>query len=293
MPSEPTLLRALLKLNHWQTYQTFCTEYDRAAGTIDSTLKRTWPSRAQLHRWGSGQLVGLPYPHHCRVLEVMFPEWRADQLFALPPSGLAPVQRNVNGSATMRSNRTPSEADQEGRRVDASSAYATRSEFLSHYPPHSLFDQAHTVRAVGLSLNLVCQQYPEQCLRHLVETGSEVHCLFLDPAGEAIKRREEEEGYTPGHLSGLTDLNIQTLKRARSRMSADARERMLIGTYDETVRFNIFIVDGSLCVMQPYLPAARGVDSPTFVLQRGSNGDGLFATFEQVMMSLWERGTPT
>ncbi|MGY0231853.1 DUF5919 domain-containing protein [Longispora urticae] len=144
---------------------------------------------------------------------------------------------------------------------------------------------------MGLSLNLICQQYPEQRWRTLVESGSEIRCLFLDPAGDAIKQREGEEGYGPGHLSGLTELNIQTLKRVRSRMPKDAQKRMIIGTYDETIRFNIFTVDDSLCVMQPYLPASRGVDSPTFVLRRGGGGDGLFATFDQVMTSLWERGS--
>jgi hypothetical protein len=29
----------------------------------------------------SGELVGLPYPAHCRILDKMFPDWKVDQLF--------------------------------------------------------------------------------------------------------------------------------------------------------------------------------------------------------------------
>src|SRR5215213_4268224 len=64
-------LKDVLRSRHWQVYRTFCREYDNAAKVIDSDLVGTWPSRAQLHRWLKGDLKGLPYPDHCRVLERM------------------------------------------------------------------------------------------------------------------------------------------------------------------------------------------------------------------------------
>jgi hypothetical protein len=81
MGAQATRLKSLLQQRHWQTYRTFCAEYDRAAKTIDSVLVGSWPSRAQLHRWLSGDLKGLPYPDHCRILETMFPGYTAAQLF--------------------------------------------------------------------------------------------------------------------------------------------------------------------------------------------------------------------
>ncbi len=81
MPGQPILLKALLRERHWQNYATFCAEYDKVARRIDPDLVRTYPSRAQLHRWLTGSLRGLPYPDHCRVLEEMFPGWSAAQLF--------------------------------------------------------------------------------------------------------------------------------------------------------------------------------------------------------------------
>ncbi|GAA4718840.1 hypothetical protein [Phytohabitans rumicis] len=77
------LLKSLLQERHWQTYRTFCVEYDKAARKIDPHLVGTWPSRAQLHRWLSGSLKGLPYPDHCRILETMLPGHSAQQLFGM------------------------------------------------------------------------------------------------------------------------------------------------------------------------------------------------------------------
>jgi hypothetical protein len=84
-----TRLKALLRERHWQTYKTFTSEYDKAARSIDPRLADSVPSRAQLHRWLAGDLVGLPYPDHCRVLEKMFPGWTAEQLFESLPAGHA------------------------------------------------------------------------------------------------------------------------------------------------------------------------------------------------------------
>ncbi|MBN1174298.1 MAG: hypothetical protein JXA67_19160 [Micromonosporaceae bacterium] len=81
----PIRLKALLRQRHWQTYRTFRIEYDRIARDTDPGLVGTWPSRAQLHRWLSGELKGLPYPDHCRILEAMFPGWNAEQLFEPVP----------------------------------------------------------------------------------------------------------------------------------------------------------------------------------------------------------------
>jgi hypothetical protein len=80
MNDPPVRLKALLTERHWQKYSTFCREYDKAANGIDPHLAGSYPSRAQLHRWMSGQVKRLPYPDACRVLEQMFPGWSAKQL---------------------------------------------------------------------------------------------------------------------------------------------------------------------------------------------------------------------
>lgn len=73
-----TLLRALLRERHW-TYGTFCKQYDEASSGLGEP-PGTWPSRSQFARWLAGG-VPRPRPHHCRVLEAMFPGLTVDQLF--------------------------------------------------------------------------------------------------------------------------------------------------------------------------------------------------------------------
>jgi hypothetical protein len=48
--------------------------------------------------------------------------------------------------------------------------------------------------------------------------------------------------------------------------------------YDETIRFNLLIVDRALCVVLPYLPQACGVDSPTFVIKDNTASEELFSS---------------
>jgi hypothetical protein len=86
--AKPVVLKALLQQRHMQTHSAFCREYDKVAADVDPTLKGGWPSRAQFYRWLSGDLIGLPYTDHCRILEKMFPGWKVDQLFQIHNGGI-------------------------------------------------------------------------------------------------------------------------------------------------------------------------------------------------------------
>ena len=83
MGGQHVRLRDVLHERHWQSHGTFCREYDRAAKAIDPRLAGSWPSRAQFHRWLTGDVKGLPYPDHRLVLQRMLPEWTVYQLFEL------------------------------------------------------------------------------------------------------------------------------------------------------------------------------------------------------------------
>jgi hypothetical protein len=266
----PVLLEALLRERQWHRYGIFRVEYDRAAETIDRHLVGTAPSRAQLHRWISGELRRLPYVDHCRVLMAMFPGHTAEELF---------------GHISQGAFRQPA-----GSYADVAAVFTSRSDFIAGHPPHQLFDDASRVQAAGLSLNLLCQQYPDRDLARLVDRGGTLQCLFLRPYGAAVRSREQEEDYPEGHLSQLTELNMQLLVRLRDRLPAGAQPRVRLATYDEIIRFNIILIDGVTGIVQPYLPTARGVDAPTLFLRRA--GAGLYPVFERIFTELWERGEP-
>lgn len=284
----PTTLKHLLAREHFGQHSEFCREYDRVAKTIDKSLVGTWPSKAQFYRWVNGEVKGLPHDAHCRVLEQMLPGWTAEQLFAPCPTpehlGTPPRVPARSASSTT--------AHSTGLHGGLSAVYMTRSEFTDHVPPHSLFDRARDIRAAGLSLNLVCQQYPDRDLRRLIVGGASLRCLFCDPNGKATTLYEEEEGYGAGQIASLTALNIQGLLRLRDALPDDARDRLSLAVYDETPRYNLVIVDHATCVAQPYLPRTRGVDSPTFVVDRQPTGGGLFDVFDSVFDALAERGRP-
>jgi hypothetical protein len=288
--AKPIVLKGLLKQRHLQTHSAFQREYDRVAKELDPRLKGSGPSKAQFYRWLSGELVGLPYTDHCRILEHMFSGWTVDKLFQIDDGSIEFVPEPREQDAARTAPRpipvTMPTAPGVG---DIVAVFPSRSEFLHDMPPRQLFDGAHRIRIAGLSLNILCQQYPDKSLVKLLESGTTVECLFVDPQGEAIKRREQEEGHPDGVLSTLTDINIKAMRRVRAKLSAQAKDNLLIRTYDETIRFNITIIDDARCITQPYLPDARGVESPTLVMERQNDGSGLFETFTQVFEAMWDR----
>ncbi|MEU8397812.1 DUF5919 domain-containing protein [Nonomuraea sp. NPDC048892] len=288
MTDQPILLKTLLTQRHWQTYSTFCKEYDKAAKKVDPSLQGGWPSRAQLHRWLNGELKGLPYSGHCRVLEAMFPGRTAHELFATAAVEI-PAQRTEPDPARSAG---PDVAVTAPALADVTAVFSSRSAFSSAYPASSLFDDAKEINAAGLSLNILCQGYPDHQLKRLLDSGTRICCLFLDPKGQAIRAREAEEGYTDSTLTTLTALNISMLTRLRDRLDTTSAQRLELHVYDDTIRFNLIIVDRALCVVQPYLPAARGVDSPTFVITDNTAAEGLFPIFDQVLRDMWERSKP-
>ncbi|MGC4813883.1 DUF5919 domain-containing protein [Micromonospora sp. DT228] len=110
------------------------------------------------------------------------------------------------------------------------------------------------------------------------------------PGDQAIRRQEREDDYPDGHLSALTELNIQNLaRRIRDRLPAGARDHLTIGVYDESIRANVLLVDDRLCVVQHYLPRMRGVDCPTMVIERSAGPSGLYPIFDEMFTSLWDR----
>ncbi|MFF0495746.1 DUF5919 domain-containing protein [Nocardia aobensis] len=274
-----TVLKALLQQRHLQTVSAFNREYDRLAGKLEPELVGCGPKKAQFYRWLAGDISKLPYPHHCRILEVMFPGWTIEELFQESSGSPDELTRPLESSSVA----------EERELADVEAVYANRLDFLQAMPPQELFKTARQIDMSGLSLNMLCQQYSDSDILRLIESGTVIRCLFLDPEGNSIRDREKEEGLHPGLLSNLTDTNIRTLERVRSRVTAEASGALHIRVYDQPVRFNITIVDDRVCVMQPYLPSARGVDSPTFVSRKTAAG-GIFNTFSTVFETMWLDG---
>ena len=282
-------LKTLIRQRH-MSYEGFCREWDRIAREIDDSMRGRYPAHAQYYRWLRGSLRNKrPYPDACRMLEAMFPAWSVEMLFS-PYSEMASVETGDIQVTFESADVTPSEATHIAKFSDLAGAYVHRAEFVSDFPLSDLLENASLVRASGVSLNLITQHYSDAQIRRLVERGTQFQLIFLDPESEAMKLREEEEGYSPGVLKSLTSTNIRIMhERIQAQLKSEERNRFTIALSDDIVRFSIIIIDKKLCVFQPYLPQARGLDSPTFVAEAGSSGPGFFHVFEQVFTSLWKQ----
>jgi hypothetical protein len=295
MNDRETVLKVLLKQQHLQEHAAFRRAYDRAAATVDRKLVGGAPSKATFYRWLGGDLSNLPHPRHCQVLEALVPGWTACELFEQWREGVPTKPELRPEVPTQRvAGELPQLAERHKRYADLSAVFTSRAEFTHEMPPTALFDYASDIRACGLSLNMICQHYGDRALKERIEHGEcTVSLLFLEPYGAETTARESEEGYKAGYLSSLTELNLHCVKRLRDSMAEPARDRLTIRTYDETIRFNITLVNDRTCVIQPYLPNARGLDSPAFVADKDGTGQpGLYDIFEDVFASLWNRGTP-
>lgn len=296
MHDRETVLKVLLKQQHLQEHLAFRRAYDRAAASVDKQLVGGAPSKATFYRWLAGDVCRLPHPHHCQVLEALVPGWTASELFEQWQEGVPDKPRLHPADATQRiARQLPQLAERNRRYADLSAVFTSRAEFTHEMPPTALFDYASNIRACGLSLNMICQHYGDRALKERIERDKcRVSLLFLQPYGTEIAAREAEEAYDVGYLSSLTELNIHLAERLRASMDQPARERIAIRTYDETIRFNITLVNDKTCVVQPYLPNARGLDSPAFVADKddGARTPGLYDIFEDVFTTLWDRAVP-
>ncbi len=77
MPGQPTLLRTLITARHWQRFETFAVQFERAAGTLaeedgEPGLAKVSVSARQFERWYGGKVRTSPHPDSCRILERMF-----------------------------------------------------------------------------------------------------------------------------------------------------------------------------------------------------------------------------
>ena len=64
MTGQQTLLAVLLEKNGLQRYGGFRLAYEKAARSLDRERGGIAPSRAQFHRWLTGDLRGLPHTDH-------------------------------------------------------------------------------------------------------------------------------------------------------------------------------------------------------------------------------------
>ncbi|MEU4417679.1 hypothetical protein AB0G00_05345 [Nocardia salmonicida] len=166
MSAQTIRLKKLLRERHWQKYATFCREYDRVAKSIDAELVGTAPSRGQLHRWLAGELKGLPYPDHCRILEGLFPGWTAAGLFESVADDDLPI----------------SDATDVGQLIRAvSEAFQTPDSHRAEWTPEASNGQPHRAVTLDGAIGSVGQEIPDSMQRITKKLVALARVLRLSP----------------------------------------------------------------------------------------------------------------
>jgi hypothetical protein len=277
--SADILLKVLLKQRHLQGHRAFTREYDKVAGKIDPELKGTYPSRAQFYRWLSGELVGLPYADHCRILESMFPDWTAEQLFQPYNGGIDFVPEP--SSAPLIKPTTAATATSPNMPADVITLYAHRADTPNQLWMDLLVDARRNIDLFANASLFLPEDNPEaiSIITDKARTGTHVRLLLGDPDHPAMALRGREERLFDG-IPGRIKM-------------AHAYYRPLIGL--ENVEFrvhgtslynSIFRYDDQMLVNQ-HIYGTYGYIAPILHLRKGGDSD-LFDTYMRSFELVWQ-----
>lgn len=279
MSAKPIVLKVLLQQRHMQTYRAFCREYDKISAQIDPTLKGGWPSKAQFYRWLSGDLVGLPYADHCRILETMFPGWTVDQLFQVhndERDAILHVSKIASPAIPPVSTVTPTED--------------SADQVVSFYP-----HRADTPKRLWMDLLVGAQEnidlfanaslfLPEEnpiaidIIKEKAANGVRVRILLGDPDDPAMELRGREERLfdaIPGRIR-------MALAYYRPLVDVDGVEFRLHGT---SLYNSIFRYDDQMLVNQ-HIYGTYGYIAPILHLRKVPRAD-LFDTYMKSFELIW------
>ena len=274
-----TLLKVLLRQKHLQAHSAFRREYDKVAAKVDRELVGRAPAKAQFYRWLSGDLTGLPYPHHCRVLEAMFPDWSVEQLF-----------QPYTGSLEFFPEPAASRPGPAGRDAEAAQMSNGTDEIIGTYPYRSRFpsekwwelfsNATEHIDLLGYTLYFLPLEHPGliDLLRKKCESGCVVRAAIANPESPHVAYRDSEEkqpitlvvriNSTLQHFAPLADCENFQLR------------------YQDIPLYNsIFRFDDQMLVT-PHLFATPGSAAPLMHLHR-RNDEGMFSRFMDHFESVW------
>ncbi|HEX3779126.1 MAG TPA: hypothetical protein VHX38_05635 [Pseudonocardiaceae bacterium] len=278
LAGQPVVLKVLLQQRHLQGHRAFCREYDKIAAEIDRTLERSWPSRAQFYRWLSGELLGLPYADHCRILERMFPGWTAQQLFEAHGGGIEfvpePPEKN---NAISRITKTDPPKTKKTEVVDF---YSHRSETSKKLWMDLLLDANANIDLLANASLFLPEDNPEsiEVLKEKAANGVKIRIIMGNPDHPAMALRGREERLfeaIPGRIK-------MALAYYRPLVGIDGVEFRLHGT---ALYNSIFRYDDEMLVNQ-HIYGAYGYIAPILHLRR-TPGLDLFETYLKSFDLIW------
>lgn len=281
MNAKLVVLKVLLQHRHLQTHRAFCREYDKVAAAVDPTLRGAWPSKAQFYRWLSGELVGLPFPDHCRILEGMFPDWKVDQLFQFHDGGIEFVPEPATPQAVTPTVRPIPQTGSSDQGVDQVVAfYPHRADTPKHLWMDLLVSSQENIDLFANASLFLPEENPEaiEILKEKAASGVRVRILLGDPDHPAMELRGREERLfdaIPGRIK-------MALAYYRPLVDVDGIEFRLHGT---SLYNSIFRYDNQMLVNQ-HIYGTYGYIAPILHLRKMADAD-LFDTYMKSLELVW------
>lgn len=283
MTAKPIVLKVLLQHRHLQTHRAFCREYDKVAAGIDPTLRGGWPSKAQFYRWLAGELVGIPYADHCRVLEKMFPGWTVDQLFQINDDGIGfiPEPSNVQPITPSQSRSAPPQSVP-ARRSESLPADQLKEAKISNLWPRTnpdvlddLVARVNNAREEVTVFGLTRNFYAKDDMLPLFEAKAvEIPVTFyvMDPYCDSRRDRyriEPVEAAMEDPVRYVREI-LRPLFDASQRIKpATPTAGMRIFTFNFPCSFAMEKIDRS-CRVMLYGHGKRGTEGPMLVFEEGT-----------------------
>ncbi|MFC9993459.1 XRE family transcriptional regulator [Nocardia sp. NPDC127526] len=254
-----TVLKALLQQRHLQTVSSFNREYDRLAGLVEPELIGCGPKKAQFYRWLSGDLTGLPYPHHCRILQAMFPDWSIGDLFEQFCG-----QERGSGTGT----------------AEVITVYPHRSSVPPDLWNRLLSACVHHIDILVLAgLFLAEDPVFVKLVKSKAQQGVSVRILFGDPLADEAARRSAEERLAAGAVQARIRNALALVESLNTVDGVDLR-------FHRTTLYNsVFRFDDEM-IVNTHVFGMPGAYAPALHLRRLPAGD-MFETYSTSFEHVW------
>ena len=282
--ARPIVLKVLLRGRHLQSHRAFCREYDKVAEKVDKSLKGSYPSKAQFYRWLSGELVGLPYADHCRILEAMLPGWQAEQLFQPHDGGIEFVPEPPTSPAS-QAVALPSSAMEPRGNPEVVEVFPHRSAIPAELWSRLLDDSGERIDVLCLAaLFLVERPTFAKQIKQKASDGAKIRLLFGDPDADEATKRSEEERLDARTVSARIRNALAFLRPLDGMPGVEAR------LHTTTLYNSVFRFDDEM-VINTHVYGLPGAHAPALHLRHTPKGD-MFETYMESFENVWTAAKP-
>lgn len=173
------------------------------------------------------------------------------------------------------------------RYLDTACVFDSRTSFDNCIGVQRLFSQATQIKAMGISLSEISLNWGRNNFIQLIkDSPAQVMLLFLEPNGEATKKREIDESLPIGTISQVTQTSLNLVGQIVQELGN--KGKLLYRLYDKTPYINMYIIDNKIIILQHYLSGLRGQEAPVFIIRDDGNETGLFSVYNLLFKKTWE-----